>query len=47
MGSSGRDFAGGLGMKKVYEKPTLVLRGRLGSITAANAPVGFSNPPLG
>lgn len=34
-------------MKKVYEKPTLVLRGRLGAITAANAPVGFSNPPLG
>jgi hypothetical protein len=47
MGSSGRDFAGELGMKKVYEKPTLVLRGRLGAITAANAPVGFSNPPLG
>lgn len=33
-------------MKKVYEKPNLVLKGKLGAITAnTNAPVVISNPP--
>ncbi|WP_108723004.1 putative RiPP precursor [Mesorhizobium sp. ORS 3428] len=34
-------------MKKTYEKPMLVRKGKLSAITAVNAPVVLSNPPPG